>query len=462
MKMKKWIAGALTAVLLLGTSACGDKATAVYVQSVAEITGTGAVAMENRFPGMVVSENVTEIKKDTDKTVADLLVKEGDDVTEGQELFSYDAEEIQLSLDKQKLELEQIQAQIDNYKDQIATLEKEKKNASTDAQAQYTVDISTAKLSQKEAELNLKKKKAEVEATQKLLENVKVTSPVTGRIQSINENGTDNYGNAVAYITIQQQGSFRIKGTLGELQRGSITEGTRMKIYSRTDNSEYWTGTISKVDYENASQGNDNDRYYGMTSDTMTSSSKYPFYVELDSTTGLIMGQHVYMEVDGGNSAATGLQLPSYYVCTDDNGNAFVWAENAKGKLEKRSVTLGALDENMGTYEITDGLTTGDYIAYPNENLCKEGVPTTHDYVEPTYDENGENGEIHQPGDGVDGGFVDGGNGVVDGGMADEENGAVDGGYVDGENGVVDSVGHADAGISSDESVPNDSASAEG
>ena len=103
MKMKKWIAGALTALLILGLGACGEKGTAVYVQSVAQITGVGAVAMENRFPGMVVSENVTEIKKDADKTVAELKVKEGDDVKAGQELFSYDAEEIQLTLDKQKL-----------------------------------------------------------------------------------------------------------------------------------------------------------------------------------------------------------------------------------------------------------------------------------------------------------------------------------------------------------------------
>lgn len=447
MKMKKWIAGALTAVLLLGLSACGGKDTAVYVQSVAEITGTGAVAMENRFPGMVVSENVTEIKKDADKTVAELKVKEGDDVQAGQELFAYDAEEIQLSLDKQKLELEQIQAQIDNYKDQISTLEKEKKNAGKDAQAQYTVDISAAKLSQKEAELNLKNKKAEVEATQKLLQNVKVTSPVAGRVQSINENGTDSNGNPAAYITIQQEGSFRIKGTLGELQRGSITEGTRMKIYSRTDNTEFWTGTVSKVDYENASQGNNNDRYYGMSSDTMTSSSKYPFFVELDTTTGLIMGQHVYLEVDGGTSAASGLQLPSYYVCTEEDGSAYVWAENAKGKLEKRSVTLGELNEEMSTYEILEGLTAEDYIAYPDETLCKEGVPTTHEYVEPTGDGSGENGGVND--------------GVVDGGIADDGNGAVDGGYVDGENGVIDGMGQID-GISSDEPEPSEDAGMEG
>ena len=459
MKMKKWIAGALTAVLILGLGACGDKATAVYVQSVAEITGTGAVAMENRFPGMVVSENVSEIKKDPDKTVTDLMVKEGDDVTEGQELFSYDADEIQLSLDKQKLELEQIQAQIDNYKDQIATLEKEKEDASKDSQAQYTVDISTAKLNQKEAELNLKNKQTEVEQTEKLLQNVKVLSPVSGRIQSINENGTDNYGNAVAYITIQQQGSFRIKGTLGELQRGSITEGTRMRIYSRTDSSEFWTGTISKVDYENASQGNDNDRYFGSSSDSMTASSKYPFYVELDTTSGLIMGQHVYMEVDGGTSEATGLQLPSYFVCMDDEGNAFVWAESAKGKLEKRSVTLGALDEIMGTYAITEGLTADDYIAYPDENLCKEGVPTTHEYVEPTADENGENGEIHQPGDGIDGGYVDGENGVVDGGYVDGGNGMMDG---DGADAMNQENGEIVGGISTDELPPETAENTEG
>lgn len=452
MKMKKWIAGALTALLILGLGACGEKDTAVYVQSVAQITGVGAVAMENRFPGMVVSENVTEIKKDADKTVAELKVKEGDDVKAGQELFTYDAEEIQLTLDKQKLELEQLQTQIESYKNQIATLEKEKKNAGSDSQAQYTVEIQTAQLNLKEAELSLKSKNAEVEQTQKLLDNVNVVSPVNGRIQSIKENGTDSNGNPAAYITIQQEGSFRIKGTLGELQRGSITEGTRVRIYSRTDNTEFWTGTISKVDYENATQGTDSDRYYGMSSDPMTSSSKYPFYVELDTTTGLIMGQHVYMEVDGGTSAATGLQLPSYFVCMDDNENPFVWAENAKGQLEKRSLTLGTLDEMRGTYEVLDGLTSEDYIAYPDETLCKEGAPTTHEYVEPTDDENGENGGTNNGGNGS----VDGENGMIDNGMIDN-GGIIDGGAVEGENGGAGGMDQANGGISSDEPAPSES-----
>ncbi len=48
--------------------------------------------------GMVVSENVTEIKKDSEKTVKEVLVKEGDDVNKGDKLFEYDTDELQLSL----------------------------------------------------------------------------------------------------------------------------------------------------------------------------------------------------------------------------------------------------------------------------------------------------------------------------------------------------------------------------
>ena len=33
------------------------------------------------------------------------------------------------------------------------------------------------------------------------------------------------------------------------------------------------------------------------------------------------------------------------------------------------------------TYEVLDGLTAEDYIAFPDAELCREGVPTTHDQV---------------------------------------------------------------------------------
>ena len=232
----------------------------------------------------------------------------------------------------------------------------------------------------KEAELNVKAKETEVKRSEELLENAVVVSPVTGRVQSISENGTDNYGNPLPYITIQQAGSYRVKGILGELQRGGIMEGVRLKITSRTDESQCWYGTVALIDYENPSQGNDYDMYYGNSSNEMTSSSKYPFYVELESTAGLILGQHVYLELDAGEEAPAGPAISSAFFCYNEDGTMYVWAES-KGKLEKRSVTVGEYDFMNDTYEVLEGLTEADFIAFPDPELCVEGAPTTHEQV---------------------------------------------------------------------------------
>ena len=380
--MKKMLCMFLTAVLILGLSACGGNGNAVFVQSVAEVTGMGYIAPDDRFPGVVVSENVTEIQKDADKSVAQLLVREGDDVEEGQILFSYDTDELQLALDKQRLELEQLDASIVNFQDQIKSLEAEKQHAGQNNQLQYTVEIQSLQVQLKEAELNRKAKQAEVEQASLILENADVVSPISGRIRAINENGTDQYGQPQPYITIQQAGSYRVKGTLGEQQLGGLMEGTRVKILSRMNDTQFWLGTVSLIDYENASQGSAMDMYYGMGSDEMTSSSKYSFFIELDDTTGLIMGQHVYIQADNAGSEGSGLQLPEYMVCVQEDGSAYVWAENSRQQLEKRKVTLGAYDEILGCYEILDGLTMEDYIAVPDDAICSVGAPTTHNYEE--------------------------------------------------------------------------------
>lgn len=379
MKMKKYLAMLAAVCICVSLAGCGG-GTAVYVQSVSALASMGGIAPGDRFQGIVVSENVTEINKDADKTIEQLMVKEGDDVTEGQELFSYDMEALQLTLDKQRLELEQLQATIENYYSQITTLERERNSASANSKLQYTIEIQTVQLNLKEAEMNVKTKEAEVLASETLMENATVVSPVSGRVQSISDGGTDNYGNPVAYITIQQAGSYRVKGVLGELQRGGITGGTRMKLFSRTDPDVSWTGTVTLVDYESPYQGSDSDRYYGISSDEMSSSSKYPFYVELDSTEGLILGQHLYLELDAEEGTSAGLRISSAFFCYEEDGSAYVWAEK-RGRLEKRAVTLGEYDPMQDTFVVTEGLTEEDYIAFPDAELCKEGASATRDQV---------------------------------------------------------------------------------
>ena len=378
MKRNRWIAAVAAVGIVAMLGGCAEDGAAVYVQSVQELSGLDAMSAGDKFPGMVVSENVTEIKRDSDKAIAELLVKEGDDVTEGQVLFSYDTDELQLTLDKQRLELEQLNAMVENYTSQIAQLETEKANASSGDQLRYTVEIQTLQVDLKEAELNINAKKAEIARSETVLENVEVTSPVTGRVQSINESGMDSYGNPAAYITIQQAGSYRIKGTMGELQMGAIMEGVRVKILSRTDETKFWTGTVTLVDYESTTQGSDMDMYYGVATDPMSSSSKYPFYVELDSTEGLLLGQHVYIQVDTGDEEISGLSLSSFFVVWDEDGSTYVWAER-NGKLEKRPVVLGDYDPMTDTYLVLEGLSETDYIAFPDPEICVEGAPATRE-----------------------------------------------------------------------------------
>lgn len=376
MNGKKWLILMMAVCLAVVLWGCGS-GDAVYVQSVEALSNLGGIAPGDYFLGMVVSEHVTKIEKDSDKSVKELLVQEGDNVTAGQALFSYDTDELQLNYDKKSLELEQLKSSIESYKSQIRQLEQERAGVSGAEKLRYTLEIQSAQLDQKEAELKIKTKEKEVEQAASLLENSTVSAPVDGRVQDINESGTNSQGEKVPYITIQEVGSYRVKGVLGELQRGGIMEGDRVMLVSRIDENQTWSGTVTVVDYENPSQGSSMDRYYGMSTDEMSASSKYPFYVELDSTEGMMLGQHLYIkrETDAGQPA--GIPIGSAFVCYEEDGSAFVWAER-KGKLEKRTVTLGEYNPMTDAQEILSGITADDYIAFPEE-LCREGVPTTRE-----------------------------------------------------------------------------------
>ena len=104
--------------------------------------------------------------------------------------------------------------------------------------------------------------------------------------------------------------------------------------------------------------------------------------MELDSTEGLILGQHVYLELEAEEEQGSGLSIDMFFLCYDEDGSTYVWAEN-RGKLEKRPVTLGEMNYMMNTVEILEGLTEDDYIAFPDGELCVEGAPTTHEVAQP-------------------------------------------------------------------------------
>lgn len=357
-----------------GDSSGKDSDNVVYVDSVANITGVGSgTGLIDRFSGVVEPQKTWKIEVTSDKKVDEVYVKEGDEVKVGDKLFIYDTSEAEENLAQAEIELDRISNEIESGKQQIAELKQEKASAPAEDQLEYTTRIQTAENAQKKSEYELKSQKVQIEQLKKTIDSAVVTSEIDGVVKSINNSdSSDSYasinGETEAFMTVLATGNFRIKGTVNEQNISSVIEGQPVIVHSRVDEEQTWKGTMTAVDTENPEK-NDNMYYY--SSDSSETSSSYPFYIDLESAEGLMLGQHVYIEMDyGQGEEKEGLWLASYYIVQED-GEAYVWAANSKDKLEKRDVTLGEYDEELMEYEILDGLTTEDYIAFPEDGLVE-------------------------------------------------------------------------------------------
>lgn len=368
-----------------GRNKASDSDNVVYVNSVESImnpgSGNGAI---NRFAGVVETQEKLDIQVSQDKTVKEVFVEEGQEVEVGTPLFEYDTEKTEEELSKAKLDLERISNTIGNKYNEIAALEKEKKSADQESKLDYIMQIQSAQMELKQSEYEKKSKQVEIQKLQDTLENAQVESEMAGVVKSINDgsSGMEYQGDSQAFMTIIAMGDYRIKGKINEQNMGSVIKGQPVLVHSRVDEDVTWKGTMGEIDMQNP--GNDSNNY-NMSGDATTQSNSYPFYVNLDSSEGLMLGQHVYIEVDyGQEEKKAGIWLDESFIC-DVDSDPYVWVDNGKGKLEQRKVTLGQHDEEMFQYEIADGLTEEDLITYPEEGL-KEGMTTAK----------GENGQMGQ------------------------------------------------------------------
>lgn len=135
----------------------------VYVQKVSSLNTASDFKLSNRsFLGVVEAQESVDVKYDSSKTVAEILVKNGDSVKKGDKLLTYDVEAINLQLEQAKLEVERLQNEIASNKSQIAELEKEKKNADQDAAVSYTTQILSLQSDNAKNEYDIKAKNVEI------------------------------------------------------------------------------------------------------------------------------------------------------------------------------------------------------------------------------------------------------------------------------------------------------------
>lgn len=389
----------------------------VYVEKLSKVMNQYS-GVENRYNGVVESQDSYEVNVDSSRTIKDILVQVGDTVEEGQTLVTYDTSEIEMQIKQSQLDLEGINNEIDNERKDIESLNK-KYAETTDEDDKFTIEteINTAQNNITQKELDLESKKLEIEKYQNQIAESTVVSKKSGVVREINENGMDESSESSAFMVIQQEGEYRVKGSISEQNIWMIEEGQQVIIRSRVEDKT-WKGTLQKIDTENVEKNN-NDNYYGDSDSSSASSTKYPFYVQLESSDGLMLGQHVYIEMDEGQAEQKeGIWIFADYVVQDESG-AYVWAANEKNRLEKRYVELGELDTELNEYEILSGLAEDDYVAWPMAGLY-EGVTTVTDsdevdYTSPLYNqESTEYIDEMNFEDGINGGIPEGAEPIYD------------------------------------------------
>lgn len=378
------VLAAIAALIWFLRGSGSSSSNSVYIQSVNDVNAAG-ISSVNRYSGVIETQKTDKVEFDTSKTFKEIYVNEGDRVAKGDALFSYDTESIELQIQQAQLSIEKLNTTVANDNDQITQLQKDMASASSADKPSYSAQIQELQAEIAQTQYDIKTKQAEIDKLNNSISSATVTAKMDGTVESIADldaliagNSTDTSGNqSNVYITILADGDLRVKGKASEQNVQSLYQDMTVIVRSRVDQSITWTGTISSIDTQSSSD--DNNNYYSTSGER---ASNYAFYVNLDNIDGLMLGQHVTIEPDYGQTTVKdGIWLSSGWITQNDDGTAYVWAAKSEGaKLEKRTVELGEYDSNLDEYQITSGLENSDYLAWPDVD-CVAGAATTTEYV---------------------------------------------------------------------------------
>ena len=330
-------------------SSTGSTEDGVYMQKISDLNNFGFSL--DRYSGVIEAQKTQSFKRDPERTVEEVYVTVGQEVKEGTPLFRYDVRNTEHSIESAKLDIEGLGNDIEVLRSA---------GSSTEIQLQIS-----------EKELEIRQKQAELERLEQELSQAEVLCTFEGVVKAVNpDGGSDGSGSELPIVAVTETGEFRVKGKISEQTIGSIYPGMEVIIRSRVDESQTWPGKIGNIETEPASENNGGGFYEEGMGER---SSSYPFYVSLDATEGLMLGQHVFIEPDYGQGEIVnkeGLWLDMSFVTYDDQGNPFVWSSE-KGKTVKAFVELGEMDEETFTVEILSGLTEDSLVAWPDETITE-------------------------------------------------------------------------------------------
>lgn len=332
------------------------------------------------FSAVIEPQESKYVDADSDREIDEIFVSQGDSVKAGDQLFSYKTKDVSLQIEQAKIEMEGYDATISDSNAQIKDLKNQKTQAVNEAKAngqptaaieyQYDSQIQDMNSSIKNAQLSKKKTQAQIDDLNKKVSNSIVTSPIDGTISEINAS-TNTTGSSGHLITILSSGAYQVKGTVDELNVGSLTAGQDVIIHSRVDQDKTWTGKITKVETDGASSSDSSQSSYmgGSTDGTAQGATKYTFYASLDTTDDLLLGQHVLVEVDYGDVTDMGADgSDGSDMTTDGTDGTDMTTDGADTSTDGADTTTDGADTTDGSNAADDSTSTDGAAADSTDN----------------------------------------------------------------------------------------------
>ncbi len=189
-----------------------------------------------------------------------------------------------------------------------------------------------------------------------------------GVIREVND-PEEAIANNMPLIVVGQTEGYIVETAIGELKLGKVSVGDTVTMMCYDDGLTY-TGVvtdISDIPYD--------ENYYG------PGESYYPMTVSVIDAENLSMGMYMEMYLDGDGLGEESFYLSGAFVLCE-NGGYYVY-KDVEGVLKKCPISVGKV--SYGEYQILDGISTEDYIAFPHSSDVAEGVKTKIESVDKLY-----------------------------------------------------------------------------
>ncbi len=235
--------------------------------------------------------------------------------------------------------------------------------------AQKEQEISRIQNDLKMAQIDLERKKAEVE-------DDRVYSTIDGVVKAVRD-PVDAYLNNEPVLEVSAGGGYYIRVAMSELELDTLKIGQSVSVNS-WDTGTVCEGIVTEIlDYPTTSANS--------WSDGNTNVSYYPFVVFVFEDANLMEGSYVSVTYENSTSSPNSLYLEQIFV-RSENGKNYVYVEGEDGKLEKRQVQTG---RNLwGSYtEVKGGLSVEDHVAFPYGKDVVEGAETIEATAEEFYNQ---------------------------------------------------------------------------